>query len=274
MLLKNEKVRHLGYKHPPLIDLSNEFYVIEILHQFLRVTDLIIKLFFNCLTTSDKCLDKYDPEKHPALKALSEFLINKLKCKGFSTGFNQKQMLEVLMSMQGPQKKTFFKEINLFSFPAINRHNNRDFDIRIKIASLFKTYWDLHFIIRDTSQETHVIEKQGQLLMKEFLAIFSVLDITPYLHVTCFHLSEQYEALNGRLKLFSTEGLEKLNDLTSVQFFRGTNKKNYIAQILQRDRRMDMFKISNMDLLDEKKSKPKPAQSILFKNNFDFFLSV
>ncbi len=81
-------------------------------------------------------------------------------------------------------------------------------------------------------------------------------------------------SIKWMLKIVSTEGLEKLNDLTSLQFFRGTNKNNNIEQILQRDRRMDMFKISNMDLLDEKKSKPKPAQSILFINYFDFFLSV
>ena len=43
----------------------------------------------------------------------------------------------------------------------------------------------------------------------------------------------------GPLNYFSGQGIEKLNDFTTTQFFRCTNKKaNFIKQILERDHRM------------------------------------
>jgi hypothetical protein len=42
----------------------------------------------------------------------------------------------------------------------------------------------------------------------------------------------------GNLSYFSAQGLEKLNDFSTVDFFRSTNKKeNYIEQILNKDYR-------------------------------------
>ena len=38
--------------------------------------------------------------------------------------------------------------------------------------------------------------------------------------------------LHGDVNLFYEQGLEKLNDLTTSQFYRSTNKTNFITQLL------------------------------------------
>ncbi len=49
-----------------------------------------------------------------------------------------------------------------------------------------------------------------------------------------FHVPELYEKY-GPLNYFSGQGLEKLNDLTTVQFFRNTNKKEtFLKQLLEK----------------------------------------
>jgi hypothetical protein len=250
--------KHLGYQRPPLIDLGNEFYVIDVLHQFLRVIDLLLRLFFKSLILSDKCVGNYNPVKHLCLKALSDFLEFKLKFRGFDEKMDKNQMLSLLMSMQGPTKKKFFELFNFSDFPPIIRYgingsNVQDKDIRNNISDVFSAYWDIHFIIRDKfdTQPRNIysqdyIESKCKLLLEKFLYIFNEQEITPYLHATCFHFADQYQSLNGKINLYSTEGLEKLNDFSTYQFFRATNKKTsakstYIKQILERDQRIEMY---------------------------------
>ena len=53
-----------------------------------------------------------------------------------------------------------------------------------------------------------------------------------------FHIPELYRKY-GPLNYFSGQGLEKLNDMTTSQYFKSTNKKvGFTKQILERDYRM------------------------------------
>ena len=180
-----------------------------------------------------------------------------MKLRGFDETMDKKQMLALLFSMQGPTKKKFFELFNFGDFPPIYRYGISgtdilDKDIRNNISDIFSAYWDIHFIIRDKFDiqprnlySTDYIEHKCTILLEKFLFIFNEKEITPYLHVTFFHLAEQYRALSGQINRFSTEGLEKLNDLTTSHFFRSTNKKetgtHFIEQILERDQRIEMY---------------------------------
>ncbi len=245
-----KKKDHLGYKQPPIIYLDSNFHVIEILHKFLRVTDLLVKCLLTELMLFDRFEKNYDPFKHPSLKMLSDFLINDLKHKGFAEDMSEKDMLNVLKGMQGPKKKLFFQKINLATlFPIIQRHDGTNQNIQPNITRVFRAYWDLHNIIREEKvYDKKEIEDKVSLFKNEFLNIFSEKLITPYLHMTFFHLADQYELFNGKIKDFSTEGLEKLNDFTTAQFFRSTNKRGYVKQILERDQRIEIYKSEQMNV--------------------------
>jgi len=77
--------------------------------------------------------------------------------------------------------------------------------------------------------------------LNDFCAIYQKKKITPYLHAVCHHLPDMIEKF-GNINYFSAQGLEKLNDLTTNEFFLATNKAKkdnlFIMQILQRDLRI------------------------------------
>lgn len=252
-----ENDEHKGYKRKPLIDLPEESYNIEPLHQFLRVSDVLINSLFEELLKSDG-FDrdkKFKPNKHVNLKKLSDFLTENLKFKGFLDDSTQSEMLNVLKSMQGPKKKLFFEMIDFsLFFPNIIRADpraNKYTNVSPDIEQIFKKYWEIHGIIRETKvYSKQYIEQKAFELMESFLKVFHKSQVTPYLHVTCYHLADQYEALHGNIHLYSTSGLEKLNDFTTSGYFRVTNRKSGIQQLLQRDQRLDIYRRKNLYFIE------------------------
>ena len=67
-----------------------------------------------------------------------------------------------------------------------------------------------------------------QQMTKEFMQhFFSVYDnniASPYMHIFVAHIHE-FKKIHSIINAFNFQGLEKLNDLTTSQFFRATNKK-------------------------------------------------
>ena len=254
--------KHYGYQREPLIEIPEGRYIIEILHQFLRVSDLLIKLLVEELVLHDKFEEdgKFKPTKHTSLKKLSDYLKIECKFREFELGMTEEQMIKLTKSMQGPTKKLFFKKLNLsMLFPEIIRKrlgaNNKItyVNIRPAIEEVFEAYWEIHKIIRHhekprntLAKEIIAIESMTANFMIKFLKVWNNKNITPYLHVTCHHLTEQYEFMNGNIDLYSTEGLEKLNDFTICQFFRATNNKGpWIRQLLERDQRLVILQRDN-----------------------------
>ena len=86
---------------------------------------------------------------------------------------------------------------------------------------------------QDIGRET---KKWGQL----FLRVYESKHVTPYIHIFITHLSqfvEQHKDVNS----FNMQGLEKLNDLTTKQYFQATNKKEkeFLKQILNKRNRIE-----------------------------------
>jgi len=55
--------------------------------------------------------------------------------------------------------------------------------------------------------------------------------VTPYIHLLTSHIPEFLEKY-GTIAPFSQQGLEKLNDIITKDYFRGTNHRNCLKQIL------------------------------------------
>jgi len=74
--------------------------------------------------------------------------------------------------------------------------------------------------------------------LRDFCSIYPKKKITPYLHAVWHHLPDMIEKF-GNINYLSAQGIEKLNDLTTNEFFLATNKAKkdniFIMQILQKD---------------------------------------
>ena len=67
------------------------------------------------------------------------------------------------------------------------------------------------------------------------------MQITPYIHIFSSHLFEMIR-LHGNISLFSMQGLEKLNDLTTMAYFSSTNKHNdFLVQLIQKRNRLELM---------------------------------
>ncbi len=61
--------------------------------------------------------------------------------------------------------------------------------------------------------------------MDDFTQIYQIKHITPYIHCMTHHLHESW-TLFGNICFFSGQGIEKLNDMSTIRFFKSTNKKS------------------------------------------------
>ena len=85
----------------------------------------------------------------------------------------------------------------------------------------------------------------------QYVSLYTQTSVTPYMHMFNYHLIDQYKKY-GNINYFNTQGLEKLNDLSTMDFFKATNKReDYCFQILKRNMRLDYLdSILNMYLLN------------------------
>ncbi|CAF1643698.1 unnamed protein product, partial [Didymodactylos carnosus] len=58
--------------------------------------------------------------------------------------------------------------------------------------------------------------------------------ITPYIHILASHIAEFYQKYDD-LNKYSLQGVEKMNDVLTIDYFRSTNKKGkYLKQIIRK----------------------------------------
>ncbi|RNA25354.1 hypothetical protein BpHYR1_016150 [Brachionus plicatilis] len=103
------------------------------------------------------------------------------------------------------------------------------------VDKLWKDFLSIYNDLRGNS----LSPKSTQGKTKEWLELFKKSHITAYIHAFCSHL-HQFQRLNGYINLFNLQGLEKLNDETTSEYFKATNKKT-IDQLLHRRLRIDDY---------------------------------
>jgi hypothetical protein len=71
--------------------------------------------------------------------------------------------------------------------------------------------------------------------------------ITPYQHVLVYHVPEFLEK-HLELNLFNTQGLEKLNDFTTIDYMSATNRGHsrtwYLTQLFEKRNRIDFYQLN------------------------------
>ena len=79
-----------------------------------------------------------------------------------------------------------------------------------------------------------------------FKSVFHATDFVLYMHHIMGHLSDRVSRY-GDIDLFNIQGLEKLNDITTTQYFRGTNRKHdYISQLMYKRIRLEHYQLNQL----------------------------
>ena len=239
-LENNSKTIKYGYdKLPFLKDIIPTYrYMIDMLHLFLRISDTLINLLVKDCTLIDKfeswTITRFDVTEFKHLHAFQKFLNEKCKVSFKFMWLSETKKL-TWRDLVGPDKIKLFEAFDLKEI--IPEHDN--------LESLQKLWDDFFEIITAVKRVelSHIEVKQStEEWLDLFLTIYNKTTVTPYIHAFVAHLHE-FVFLYKDINAFNLQGLEKLNDMTTYQYFKGTNKRdNYLMQIMKKRNRMERLR--------------------------------
>lgn len=110
------------------------------------------------------------------------------------------------------------------------------FDSVIKI---WKEFYELIQLVKAVEIEASELKRRTGEWLKLYLTVYNKVTVTPYMHAFVAHLHE-FVHLYKDINAFNCQGLEKLNDISTTQYFKGTNKSdNALHQMLKKRNRLE-----------------------------------
>ena len=89
----------------------------------------------------------------------------------------------------------------------------------------------LHDVTKLLLADIDSFKEKLQDWMKLFLSLYQTRHVTPYMHALVQHVPELM-AILGNLNMFNQQGLEKLNQNQTQDFFRSTNYRRTEAMLM------------------------------------------
>ena len=138
--------------------------------------------------------------------------------------------------LTGPEKHRLFTNLDWPAvFPSIP-------NIAI-VQQIWSQFFNLVETLRADSvaeEEIKKFELDAKSWLQCFLSIYQTKNVTPYMHLMVSHLPE-FLRIHGSISMFTQQGLEKLNDVYTQFFFRGSNHRatEALKQILLRKNRVE-----------------------------------
>lgn len=172
--------------------------VIDLLHLFLRITDVLLDQFIKAILLVDEIgpNTKINIESHRNIAKYYEFLT--LRCKIRVIIYNNTKDSKLTRDFTGPEKLKIFKLINI----------NNDFSSIYKSESvhkLWKSFLEIYNGLRDNSLSPELTKEKTKNWFYLFKSIYLEKHITPYIHSFCSHLY-QFQRLYGDINIFNLQG--------------------------------------------------------------------
>lgn len=232
-LAKSNKNRFNCSREPlfPFIPMTQ--VVIDSLHLFLRISDVLINLLIRDIRKLDGVeLCSEGNKKNKNIDVYADFLMKECKIR-FRWFTDQESKKMTWRDLTGPEKVRLFHHIDIPTlFPNLQDKNQ------------LQVLWRDFFALIETLGQRHCSSEEfghrAKSWVKLFNSLYQTKDVTPYMHAFAMHVPE-FLSLYGNINMFSQQGLEKLNDLTTIHFQHSTNHKESQAlrQILQKRNRIE-----------------------------------
>ncbi|XP_021352099.1 uncharacterized protein LOC110466641 isoform X1 [Mizuhopecten yessoensis] len=217
--------------------------VVDPLHMFLRITDKLFNLLIAELRTLDNIngnttfntgvIDRSKVQHVAKLETVLEQLgIH------FSLSVNRDTKRLEYRDLIGPEKLKLMK-----SFCANDLISD---DGR---AEILQKVWDgfsqIEKIMKSETPDADELEERTKEWCLLYVEAFQSRDITPYIHILRCHAHELIRR-HGDISSFTQQGLEKLNDTITKQYFRGSCHKPQLAlrQIMEKQNRISILENS------------------------------
>lgn len=233
----SKKIVKFGFAKEPIfrdiIPISR--YMIDMLHLFLRISDTLFNLLVKDCSLADnfdmKAISKFDVSAYKHMNSLQHFLNEKCNVKFTFLWVAETKKL-TWRDLVGPEKIKMFENFNLAQI--IPGHENFD-----SVCKIWNEFYDILQLVKVAKIESDELKARTAEWLKLFLSVYNKSTVTPYMHAFVGHLHE-FVFLYKDINAFNCQGLEKLNDLSTGQYFKGTNKQDSaLHQMLKKRNRME-----------------------------------
>ena len=252
-LKKTKKNEKYGCIRNPLFPTIPVHHVIpDILHLFLRITDVLINLLIQDLRRLDG-IEKTRILSFSRTEAVNvaryEQFLNETCNISFHMYVEKDAKILKWRDLTGPEKLKLFKAIDISSlFPDLANAENTQ-KLWVDFISIYNT-----LCLQSISQEqieTFKITVDDWL--KLFIQLYQTKNVTPYIHTLSSHVHE-FLYLYGSLAPFSQQGLEKLNDDITKDYYRSTNHHEDALQQM-------LLKLNRLEDLQDTTTLPKQVHN-------------
>ena len=211
--------------------------MIDTLHLFLRIADVLINLLIQDLRREDGIMKsiKTDTSQHVNITGYETLLHD---CKINFRWYISKDSKELQWrDLTGPEKVRLFTAVDLPKyFPSLKNSS--------AIQDVWKEFWRL-FTSLEEPGEVGELQKDIKCWVKLFLKLYQTKNVTPYIHSFAYHVPEFIEKY-GNICKFNQQGLEKLNDVTTRHYLCATNHREMeaLTQVMQKRNRLEELESS------------------------------
>lgn len=237
---KNQKY---NCSHPPLFpSIDTVYIVIDLLHMFLRIgNNLLNFLIVECRRADGINMDHrftvINREKWTHMALLETFITETCKVP-FNWQIQRDTTKLEWRELRGPELKRLFKEIKVATLlPQCTKSQ--------RIQTVWDSFYEIYTLLHNdsfTGEEIDLVEAKIDEWFVEFRKLFAAAHVTPYIHILKWHVPEMLRR-HGTISMFTQEGLEKLNDKSTVNFFASTNRHGTQAlkQLLLKAKRVEYY---------------------------------
>ena len=235
---KNAKDKY-NCSRQPIFPIPLDHIVPDILHLFLRITDVLINLLILELRRLDSIEKVSSHSKDSTLLEKYEKYLNE-QCKvsfHFYTDHTSKALKH--RDLTGPEKYKVFSKIQIPElFPSLPQAK--------KVQDIWSGFSAINEYLKSSedfdSERIKSFSRDVKNWLNLFLSVYRAKHVTPYIHLLVHHIPE-FLILHRSLAPFSQQGLEKLNDIITKDYFKSTNHHHLEAlrQILQKLNRLEIL---------------------------------
>lgn len=237
-----------GYKTYPILQFIDfEDVVFDTLHLLLRISEKLLQLLFNQIKImeADSKSNVFQERFFKYLESIG--IKNPYKYEKSSSNESDKMIL-VLRSFNGNECLKAIQNMDLdANFPEFLHNHTPSLK---DISKLFRDFYDIFMKIKQNfyRKKIDLLEIDTNEWLNNFNNCFHSSMVTPYIHLFSSHLCFFVEKF-GDIDSFNISGLEKLNDQTTIQYFKATNKGKYFtSQLLAQRNRLDDYRHFGVEL--------------------------
>jgi hypothetical protein len=182
-----------------------------------------------------KVKQNFNTSPYTRLNKLEKFIKDDCKIKfKFSASQTKNSDKIEYKSLNGPEKHKIFSQIK------IREIIGDEEGIGQKIETIWSNFYKIFNQVKKNELTHEEVKLETSNWLKNFLNVYESNKVTPYMHTFVSHLHE-FVRLYEDVNQFTTQGLEKMNDLCTGYYFRSNNKRdNPLVQLLHKRNRIEI----------------------------------